>query len=230
MAAHEHRLLSWPIACGSQVWPGSRQVRPRDIGSYEIWLKQLESAPVEPCNGAASRSTHSRAAILSGECNNDSEGDDEDGGENRVEYESLLEGLMVALRTSDGVDLDAVEDLFGAAAAEAIELAAQNPVAQGLAVVENKSHGIGSKESDGKPGDFGLGRRKRKLPSSGEHCRVSLRGILRLTDPEGFLFSNDVISSVFAALEPRMVPAKHGKCKADFDRKNEGRAKNSESM
>lgn len=105
-------------------------------------------------------------------------GGDDDGGASR--FELLLEGLMVALRCADGVDLDAVALRFGPAAADAVEKALLGLCAGGA--------------TGGAP------LAKRVIP-----FKVGCRGAVRLTDPGGFLFSNTAIGAVFAALDPGMV-------------------------
>ncbi|GBF94884.1 coproporphyrinogen III oxidase [Raphidocelis subcapitata] len=93
--------------------------------------------------------------------------------------ERLLDVIMLALRTSDGLDLAAVAGDYGPEAARAIASALARHEREGRVVVERAA------PSSTAPGGGG--------EAEGRPLRA------RLTDPEGFLFSNDVISDVFAA-------------------------------
>jgi oxygen-independent coproporphyrinogen-3 oxidase len=84
---------------------------------------------------------------------------------------------MLSLRTADGLDLQLLEGRFGVQARRAAQRALGSFVGQGLVL------GFGA---DGRRLEAGQGL--------GSAARV------RLSDPEGFLVSNDVISDVFAAL------------------------------
>ncbi len=84
---------------------------------------------------------------------------------------------MLSLRTADGLDLQLLEGRFGAQARRAAQHALGGFVGQGLVL------GVGAD-----------GRRLAAGQGLGAAARV------RLSDPEGFLVSNDVISDVFAAL------------------------------
>ena len=86
------------------------------------------------------------------------------------ELVDMLDTVMLSLRTADGLDLDAMERRFGAAASDAVWAALLPYAARGLVAAFSSS-------SSARP----LGA--------------------RLTDPRGFLLSNDMISSVFAAID-----------------------------
>lgn len=79
----------------------------------------------------------------------------------------LLDDVLTALRTREGLDVDRVAASYGAAARDAVLAGAGDGVQLGLAVVE--------------------------------------RGSLRLTDPDGFLFSNVVLTAIFAELDSKGV-------------------------
>jgi oxygen-independent coproporphyrinogen-3 oxidase len=89
------------------------------------------------------------------------------------ELDRLTDIVMTRLRTSDGLDLDFVEQEYGQAKLDCILHGAQLGLDLGLA------HQLLSKDPD-------------KL------------GMLRLKDPEGFLFSNSIISSIFVELGVEM--------------------------
>ena len=84
--------------------------------------------------------------------------------------EQLLDTVMLRLRMADGLDLDRVAASFGFAAAEAIVESLKEHIGAGLV---NKTLGYNQ--------------------------RTAL-GTVSLSDPEGFLMSNDIISDVFLAL------------------------------
>ena len=85
-------------------------------------------------------------------------GDDDDDDE-----DWLLDELLTALRTSDGVDLGRVRRVYGADAEACVRRGAADAVEANLATLHGDA--------------------------------------LRLTDPDGFLFSNFVISTIFAAFD-----------------------------
>ena len=97
---------------------------------------------------------------------------------------------MLRLRLSDGLDLAQLGARFGARAAAAAAAAVAPHVGAGLAEVVAD-----------RPPAWGSGARGHAAGVEGG--REGLGGsVVRLTDPEGFLVSNDVISDVFAALVP----------------------------
>ena len=74
--------------------------------------------------------------------------------------DALEDELLTSLRTSQGIDLERIHDVYGAAYEAAVRRGAQEAIELGLAVVEGE--------------------------------------VLKLTDPDGFLFSNYALASVFA--------------------------------
>lgn len=90
------------------------------------------------------------------------------------ESERLLDAVMLRLRMSDGLNLDWLAAIFGTSSAEKV-LSALKPHIRGCSV----------------------------LYSSDKHYSSSKLGNVRLTDPEGFLVSNDIISDIFVALDER---------------------------
>lgn len=152
-----------------------------------------------------------------------------------VQEDRLLDFIMLQLRLSDGLDLQQLQQLFGQPVVAALlpvirdmmlqELMqlspdslqqpaawpAQHATSPGLhqetpaeggsssrtaaaaAVVEQSEQQYGSGKAQG-----GAGALQDRL-QLGLPCRV------RLTDPRGFLLSNDVIAELFAVLEPSML-------------------------
>ena len=108
--------------------------------------------------------------------------------------EALTTRLMLALRTRDGIGLpeltrDYGEEL-GAAAADAIREAAAELPREWVEEVDEVEEDE-DEDGDGKEAGEGSGKRRSSKP-------------FRLSDPEGLLFSNEAISTVFARLDERL--------------------------
>ena len=73
--------------------------------------------------------------------------------------DALEDELLTGLRTSAGIDLTRIHDVYGEAYEAAVRRGAQEAIDLGLAVVEGE--------------------------------------VLKLTDPDGFLFSNYALASIF---------------------------------
>jgi coproporphyrinogen III oxidase-like Fe-S oxidoreductase len=84
----------------------------------------------------------------------------------------ILEVVMLALRTSDGLDLERLGSQYGPVSVEKVLTAVRPFVDKGLISLKSKGNTNSS-------------------PSTSNIC---------LTDPQGFLLSNDIISSVFVEL------------------------------
>ena len=108
--------------------------------------------------------------------------------------DQLLDTVMLSLRLADGLDLAAVAARHGGNAADHIQAALQPHLDSGRvsAVEQQRRHSPGSQQC--------LHSEQGRL--SGTSNRTYLWPCLRLTDPGGFLVSNDIISDVFAALTP----------------------------
>ena len=89
--------------------------------------------------------------------------------------DELLDSVMLSLRLADGLDMADISDRHGVVAAERISKSLERHISRGLVEVVE-----GSREYQLREGVTGRS--------------------LRLTDPAGFLLSNDVISDVFVAL------------------------------
>ena len=119
--------------------------------------------------------------------------------------------VMMRLRTADGLDLKAFEESYGSSAARSVASALEPHRQPGLVQqcsssddrVSAKGNGEASAQQRAADG-YGSSRNRRSIqPDMAGGEREGLRGKrVRLTDPEGFLVSNDVISDVFAALTP----------------------------
>jgi oxygen-independent coproporphyrinogen-3 oxidase len=120
-----------------------------------------------------------------------------------LQEEQLLDLIMLSLRLSDGLDLHKVQQEYGQQTVAPLLPTIQGFMQQGLMQLAPDARRQGDERMLLEPGccagsddagdAFGelCGRLKQ-----GEECRV------RLTDPAGFLLSNDVISELFAQLDP----------------------------
>lgn len=117
-----------------------------------------------------------------------------------TQEDQLLDLLMLRLRLSDGLDLQQLQHTFGAPV-----VATLLPV-----IAEHMQHGlmqvVGVQQQQQQPyGEAGGGveacvaQLRSALAEEGRPCGV------RLTDPAGFLLSNDVIAGLFAALSPDLL-------------------------
>jgi oxygen-independent coproporphyrinogen-3 oxidase len=210
-------FLAFGLGASSMVAPGARVARPRDATGYANFVASLEDTPptdtseTTRAGSGGNHKPHAARALLLGEASTLASSSP------NPAYEALLEGLMVALRTSDGFDLDACARAFGPKAAHAIAAAALPAQARGLAQLVGLGGGgpasaaaaahrhassAGVADAEGNAEGDTKGNAEGDTKGSAEG---SSRGTLRLTDPEGFLFSNDVISTLFAALKPEMI-------------------------
>jgi len=101
--------------------------------------------------------------------------------------DKVLDHVMLRLRLSAGLDLAEMSATFGADSVRKVLCALEPHLESGRAVVD-----VPKQYSGG-------------VYTPGEGCVVEgetvARGVVRLSDPEGFLVSNDIISSVFAELD-----------------------------
>ncbi|XP_078434841.1 radical SAM superfamily protein [Wolffia australiana] len=96
--------------------------------------------------------------------------------------EVAMDVVMLALRTAGGVDVAALAAEFGEGIGAAVGGALMDYVDSGL---------VGGRDFDGK-----------EIPAAALQGRAAAGEVrfLRLSDPEGFLLSNEIIASVFAAI------------------------------
>lgn len=129
---------------------------------------------------------------------------------------------MLALRTKEGVNFDELitaypeSDLGSAAAAACVEAARDLPddwvSIEPISAPEGKTVGIEASSASSNGADLpalvsdSLDVNEQLVPSKGETPTAVGRGQrLRLTQPEGFLFSNEVISTIFARMDDANV-------------------------
>jgi len=106
----------------------------------------------------------------------DETSDGEDKDEEADKVSTLTDVIMTRLRTSDGLDLDWIKNVYGEETVNSILRSSQLALDLNLAVIEESV-------SD----------------DNGQNIMRSF-GVLRLKDPDGFLFSNTIISSIFVEL------------------------------
>lgn len=102
---------------------------------------------------------------------------------------------MLSLRLSDGLDLQTVQSEYGSAIVAVLLPAIRHFLQQGLMQVAEASSA-----DPGGGADAAYALLCNNL-TTGKHCRV------RLTDPAGFLLSNNIISDLFAKLDPSLLSA-----------------------
>ena len=104
----------------------------------------------------------------------------------------MLDIVMMRLRTADGLDMAEFGERFGTGAVRAVNAALEpHEVA---ALVERNAQEPTSEKGRG------AGERSAQEPTSEKGEEAG--DVIRLSDPDGFLVSNDIISDVFAALMP----------------------------
>lgn len=158
-----------------------RLARPRTMGAYEKWVGALESTGWE---ASVARAAEAGDAVR------------EEG------REALTTLLMLRLRTRDGVDFDELRARFGAelggAAAAACEAAASELPSEWARLTPRLAPA-----SAGSSGAASAGTSS-GASSAGTSGPASTEGEwsgMALLDPDGFLFSNDAIATVFARLD-----------------------------
>ncbi|KAI8470941.1 MAG: radical SAM enzyme [Monoraphidium minutum] len=149
---------------------GRRYSRPKALPGYEAWVGSFAAAAA--AGGPGAGLAGAEAARESKE-------------------ERLLDALMLGLRTADGVDIASLRMEHGAAAlAPALPVLRRHTAAGLVQLRSSGSSSSGGGSGAGPAATAGAG------PADGEGEVLSAR----LADPDGFLFSNDIISDVFAAL------------------------------
>ena len=93
---------------------------------------------------------------------------------------------MLALRTSDGLDMTSLGTRYGSEIVDQVLLGLEPYIRSGLVVTNDyKMDMIGREHSS-------------SVPSGSLGCDTESIRHVRLKDPEGFILSNDIIASVFA--------------------------------
>lgn len=107
--------------------------------------------------------------------------------------DALLDTVMLRLRTADGLDMEGFRSSYGSEATSAVHRALEPHMKTGLVLTlprlptsRNKEEPSSLPITEGADGERGIIDRKWDF-------RV------RLSDPDGFLLSNSIISDVFAS-------------------------------
>lgn len=147
---------TWGFGMGAASYiRGERLSRPSSLGDYAKWVESLKQQ-------------ETYHAALREVMENDGENEEYRGefsSRGKAGEDDPLEIVMLALRTADGLDLNALERRYGADVAFLVSSSLDPFVEKGL--VE----------------------------------RIAANGVkfVRLRDPQGFLVSNDIIATIFAA-------------------------------
>jgi hypothetical protein len=96
----------------------------------------------------------------------------------------LFDTLLIRLRTSDGVDLEELSLRYGEPIVQEIIKLSEVPLAEGLMHISSSTTALTD-----------LFQQRREI---------------RLTDPNGFLMSNTIISNLFAGLDASMITQQPG--------------------
>lgn len=169
---------------------GKLQARPKTLADYHNWVEALlvgdtnntqqqqhQQQQRKEEEGGGGDEESSTVALTTGKTTSEEE---------EEEADLLTDWIMKRLRTSDGLDLDWVEERFGTDV--------RNTVVQGAAlgleldmaeIVDEKGNISGEPHDDDRHSST---------------TTSTSRTILRLKDPNGFLYSNYIISSIFAEL------------------------------
>mmetsp|Transcript_32715 Transcript_32715/g.49304 ORF Transcript_32715/g.49304 Transcript_32715/m.49304 type:complete len:545 (+) Transcript_32715:177-1811(+) len=142
-----------------------RFTRPRIMSDYLAWVKQQKRLQLKPHHEDSKKQPPWLCAMNI----TDSTVDDED--EREADKDQLSDIIMTRLRTSDGLNLNWLEENYSKEIFESVLRGAQLGVDLGLVQIE-----IGNENN------------------------TTRTRVLRLVDPQGFLFSNTIISSIFVEL------------------------------
>lgn len=176
---------------------GRRFSRPKALAAYEEWVGAFEAKAAEGGGGGGS----SGGGAGGGGGGGGGEGACLERGVPGAELaretrdERLLDAVMLSLRTADGLDLAALAAEFGRGAADALGPALRKHEALGLVALTRRGGGGGGSAEGGSTESGGGGSAEGSSAEGGGEIAGA-----RLTDPRGFLLSNEVISDLFAAL------------------------------
>jgi hypothetical protein len=191
----------------------------------EIVLGTSEFSSFDDNSSAANSAANGLVAAADGnilnEINNSNDGDsppiraiDSSSRPNDVD---VLEVVMLALRTSDGLDLAALGKRYGWDVVDKVLTGIKPfvPMGQVAFLPSKQAKSVGDSDnnrncdssnssgnSSSSSSDNGKGDMKAIKTLSDELAAIDVEreSVVRLTDPDGFLLSNDIISSVFAEL------------------------------
>jgi len=153
---------------------GRRLTRPRKTQEYYQWVRSM------------SRLNSPATSKLGGEAQPDRDREIEQNFQ-VSENDVLLETLMLGLRLAEGVSLSALTQKFTQQTVDKIWRCLQPYWRQGWVEIMTEDRAI----------PYGIAPLHATL---GEGAKLPLSGNLRLSDPEGFLFSNTILADLFSKL------------------------------
>ena len=166
-------LPTWGFGMGAASYiDNNRFTRPDRMADYTKWVAQLE---LQGFAVATAQTDDSPPDDSPSNVADDSDTGDlllADGIYSPTDAPDILEVVMLALRTSDGLDLATLNSMYGPLSVEKVCRAVKPFIERGLVVVKDEI-------------------------LNGADTQA---GSISLTDPKGFLLSNDIISSVFVEL------------------------------
>jgi oxygen-independent coproporphyrinogen-3 oxidase len=191
---------------------GNRFSRPGTLPEYVKWLDRLDSEGFE----GATREELEEEEDEKEEDDDDNAADDVSNSA-RINVASspeetsgsdvdVLEVVMLALRTADGLDLDDLLQRYGKDVVGKVQRALAPYVSGGLVIYKSHAVSLAQQELGTNGSDDGTGTCTKitseiqETVSSASAASPEAKNIVRLADPDGFIVSNDIISSVFAEL------------------------------
>lgn len=152
---------------------GDRFARPRTLETYATYVDQLEHEQMMSIGGSANKNNVSTIGS---------------------HVPDVLDVLMLSLRTADGIDAQLFSQQFGDSATSKLVVALLPYIQRGIVMAYDYDGTCLQHEqlqATYCSADI--------LAPHSSGCCASRLGRLRLSDPQGFLISNDVISTAFAA-------------------------------
>jgi len=154
---------------------GERFARPRTLDAYASYVDQLEYEHMSKVGNANKEQRNVSTAS---------------------NIPDVLDVLMLSLRTADGIDAQLFAQQFGGNATSKLVVALLPYIQRGI-VIAYDNDGTCLQLEQLQATYSGAGITPHRNHGEGT-CNVSRLGSLRLSDPQGFLISNDVISTLFA--------------------------------
>jgi oxygen-independent coproporphyrinogen-3 oxidase len=153
---------------------GRRLTRPRKTQEYYQWVRSMAglNSPATPKLGGETQPDRDREIEQNFQVS---------------ENDVLLETLMLGLRLAEGVSLSALTQKFTQQTVDKIWRCLQPYWRQGWVEIMTQDRAI----------PYGIAPLHATL---GEGAKLPLSGNLRLSDPEGFLFSNTILADLFSKL------------------------------
>ena len=173
---------TWGFGMGAASFiANNRYTRPDRMADYAKWVDTLEIKGFKESTVTAEDDEEDQGKFDASDIDNDGRLVVSDEIVNGGDVTDILEVVMLALRTSDGLNLNELAELYGKVSVEKVLQAVLPFRDQGL--IEIKEVVEESTLINGQV-----------MPS------LSVTKTVCLTDPQGFLLSNDIISSVFVEL------------------------------